>query len=111
MEVLFQAFKRESKRVLAKEWQLIRKCMAGLVVFAFLAGLWLCLAANPAVSHHGPGSPSTAIHTAQACGTSGLVCVGQFGSNRLLLTSLLGTEQNTLYQDTWLVPPSPPPRG
>ena len=111
MEVLFQAFKRASNRVLAKEWQLIRRCTMSFVVFAFLAGLWLCLAANPAVSHHGPDSPSTVIHTAQACGTSGLVCVGQFGSNRLLLTSFLGTEQNTLYQDTWLMPPSPPPRG
>jgi len=89
---------------------MIRRCTAFFAVFALLAGLWLCLA-DPAVSLHGPGSPSTVIHTAQACETSLVPCEGHFGSNRLLLASCLGTEQNTLYEGVLLSPPSPPPRG
>jgi hypothetical protein len=90
---------------------MIRRCTASFVVSAFLAGLWLCLAAGPAVSHHGPGSPSTVVQTAQACGTSAIVLGEQFGPIALLPSSLLAMEQNTTYEDIGPTPPSPPPRG
>ncbi len=90
---------------------MIRRCMTSFVVFAFLAGLWLCLAAGPAVSHHGPGSPSTVVQTAQACGTSAIVLGEQFGPTALLPSFLLAIEQNTTHEDIRLKPPSPPPRG
>ena len=89
---------------------MIRRCTVFFAVFALLAGLRLCLA-DPAVSHHGPGSPSTVVQTAQACGTSAIVLGEQFGPIALLPSSLLAMEQNTTYEDIRLTPPSPPPRG
>ena len=107
----FQAFKRESNGVLATEWQLIRRCTLYLVLSASLVGLWLCLAADPAAKHHGPGSPSTAIHAAEDCRTLVSVRGEESGSRAPLPSSLLAMEQNTTYEDIRLTPPSPPPRG
>jgi len=107
----FQTFKRESNGVLVKERQLIRRCTLYLVLCASLVGLWLCLAADPAAKHHGPGSPSTLIHAAEDCRTLVSVRGEESGSRALLPSSLLAIEQNSTYEDIRLTPPAPPPRG
>ena len=90
---------------------MIRRWMTSFVAFAFLAGLWLCLAVNPTISHHGPGSPLTVLHTAEDCGTFTTVRGKHSGSRALLPSSLLAMDQNTTYEDIPLTPPAPPPRG
>lgn len=90
---------------------MIRRWTVCLVVCGFLVGLVLCLVVDLNVSHPGSESATTVTHTAHGGGTSAVLCEDQFDSNRLLLASSLGAEQNIFYEGIALTPPFPPPRG
>lgn len=87
-----------------------RKRTVSLVVFGFIVGLGLCLAVAHEDNHHGSQSPSSVLHTGQACKTSVVPCERQSAPESLPLILIVSSEQNSFYEDVSLRPPFPPPR-